>query len=66
MPVSVEMWDNGSGVDPGVEVEAVAVTENLVKRGSEANGLTLAGFRDIFGGAGFAEARISGALLGNA
>ena len=50
----------------GVEVEAVAVTENLVKRGSEANGLTLAGFRDIFGGAGFAEARISGALLGNA
>ena len=68
MPVSVGMLGNGFGTDAGVdsEVEAVAVTENWVKRMSEANGLTLAGFRDFFGGAGFAEAlaRMSAELLG--
>lgn len=68
MPVSVEMLWNGTGTDsePGVEAfEAVAVKENWVKRVSEANGLTLAGFRDFFGGAGLAEAlaRMSAALL---
>ena len=64
MPVSVEMLENGTGAELGVEVEAVAVTENWVKRVSEARGLTLAGFRDLLGGAGFAEARMSAALLG--
>jgi len=52
--VSVEILGNGTGTD--VEVEAVAVTKNCVKCVSEASGLTLAGFRDIFGGA---KARIS-------
>ena len=42
----------------------VAVTENWVKRVSEASGLIFAGFRDFFGGAGLAEARMSAALLG--
>jgi hypothetical protein len=64
------MLGNGTGAEQGVdtvEVEAVGVTENWVKRVSEANGLTLAGFRDFFfffGGAGLAEARMSAALLG--
>ena len=44
----------GRRLEPGVEVEA---TENWVKR-------TLAGFRDLSGGAGLAEARMSAALLG--
>jgi len=64
VPVSVEMLENGTGAELGVEVEAVAVTENWVKRVSEARGLTLTGFRDLLGGAGFAEARMSAALLG--
>ena len=64
MPVSVEVLGNGTGAEPGVEVEAVAVTENWVKHVSDASGLTLAGFRDLFGGAGLAEARMSTALLG--
>ena len=70
MLVSVEMLGNGRGAEPGVvEVEAVAVTENWVKRLSEANGLTLAGledFRVLFGAAGLrvAEARMSAAVLG--
>jgi hypothetical protein len=58
------MLENGTGAELGVEVEAVAVTENWVKRVSEARGLTLTGFRDLLGGAGFAEARMSAALLG--
>ena len=44
----------GRRLEPGVEVEA---TENWVKR-------TLAGFRDLSGGAGLAEARMSAELLG--
>ena len=63
MPDSVEVLGNGTGAEPGVEVEAV-VTANWVKRVSEARGLTLGGFRDLFGGAGLAEARMSVALLG--
>lgn len=63
-PVSVEMLGNVAGVELGVEVEAVTFTGNWVKRGSEASGLTFAGFRDLFGGACFAEARMSAALLG--
>ena len=35
-----------------------------MKRDSEAKLLTFAGFRDFFGGAGHAEARMSAALLG--
>ena len=67
--VSVEMSGNGTGVELSVEVEVVADRENLLKRGSEASGLSLAGFRDffagaVFGGAGFAEARMSAELLG--
>ena len=62
MPPSVEVLGNGTGAEPGVEVEAV-VTVNWVKHVSDANGLTLAGFRDLFG-AGLAEARMSAALLG--
>jgi len=58
------MSRNGTGAEPVVEVEAVAVTENLLKRGWEVNGLTLADLRDLFGGAGFAEARMSASLLG--
>ena len=42
----------------------LSVAENRVKRVSEPSELTLAGFRDLFGGAGLAEARISAALLG--
>ena len=42
-------------------LEAVTVPENLVV---DVNGLTLAGLRDLFGGADFAEARMSVALLG--
>ena len=64
VPVSVEMSGISTGVELDCEVEAVAVAENRVKRGSESNGFTLAGFRDFFGGAGLAEARISAALLG--
>ena len=67
--VSVGMSGNGTGVELSVEVEVVADRENLLKRGSEASGLSLAGFRDlfpgaVFGGAGFAEARMSAELLG--
>lgn len=40
MPVSVEMLGNGTGAEPGVEVETIVVTENWVKRTSEASGLT--------------------------
>ena len=69
MPVSVERLGNGTGADPDVEVEAVAVAENWMKRLSEVNGLTLAALRGFFGaglfGAGLAEARISAALLGS-
>jgi hypothetical protein len=61
VPVSVEMSDGTGGVELRVEVE---VTVNWVNRASEANGLTLGGFRVFFGGAGFAEARMSAALLG--
>jgi len=50
-----------TGAGPGVEVEVVAVVENLVKRLSEVNGLTLVTLRF---GAGVAEARISAELLG--
>ena len=57
------MLENGTGAEPGVEVEAVAGTANWVKRVSEASGLTLAGFRDIFGGTGLAEAEMLVALL---
>ena len=64
MSISIEVLGNGTGAGPGVEVEAVAGTANWVKRVSEASGLTLAGFRDLFGGAGLAEARMSAALLG--
>ena len=64
MPVSVEMLGSGMGAELGVKVEAIAVTENWVKCVSEARGLTLAGFRDLLGGAGFAEARMLAALLG--
>ena len=52
----------GNG-EPGVEVEAAAGKANWVKRASEASGLTLAGFRDLFGGAGLAEARMSAACI---
>ena len=43
------MLGNGTGTELGVEVEAV--TENRVKRVSEAKVLTFACFRDLFGGA---------------
>ena len=62
MPLSVEVLGNGTEAEPGVKIEAV-VTENLVKRVSDANILTCADFRDLFG-AGLAEARMSAALLG--
>ena len=61
---SVEMSGNGTGVELGVEVEVVAVREKLLKRGSEASGFRLGGFRGLFGGAVFAEARMSAKLLG--
>ena len=54
---------NSTGVESGAKIEGVAATENRVNRGSEASGLLLAGFRDLFG-AGFTEARMSAALLG--
>ena len=61
--VSVEMPGNGTGVELGVEVEVVAVREKLLKRGPEASGFRLGGFRGLFGGAVFAEARMSAELL---
>ena len=63
MPLSVEVLGNGTEAEPGVEIEAI-VTENLVKCVSDANGLTWAGFQDLFGGACLAEARMSVVLLG--
>ena len=62
MPVSVEMLGNGTGVELGVEFEVEAIV-NWVKHVSEAIELTLAGFRDLFGAAGLAEARMSATLL---
>ena len=59
------MLGNGTGVELGVEfeVEAIVVAEIWVKHVSEAIELTLAGFRDLFGAAGLAEARMSATLL---
>ena len=64
--VSVEMSGNGTGVELSVEVEVVADRENLLKRGSEASGLSLAGFRDLFPGAVFGGAVFGGAVFGGA
>ena len=64
--VTVEMSGNDTGVELGVEVEVVAVRKKLLKRGSEASGFRLdglAGFRNLFGGAVFAEERMSAELL---
>ena len=47
-------------VRAGIELRCYAVTENWCVRSN----LNLAGFRDIFGSAGVAEARMSAALLG--
>ena len=65
--VTVEMSGNDTGVELGVEVEVVAVRKKLLKRGSEASGFRLdglVGFRNLFGGAVFAEERMSAELLG--
>jgi hypothetical protein len=58
------MLGNGTGTELGVEVEAVTENRVPLERVSEAKVLTFAGFRDLFGGAGLTEARMSAALVG--
>ena len=61
--VSVEILGNATGVEPRLKRWR---RRSRVNRVSEATGLMLAGFRNLFGGAGLAEARMSAALLGYA